>query len=395
MLLLKNCKLIPELTEGTDLLTADILIEGEYIKDILPAGSKTPEGAKEMDMDGKTVMPGLIDAHVHLFFGRTNQLPGEVYTAASRAFDCIEYANYLLSIGITTVRDCGDDENYPASALRDAINKGKVKGPRLQCSGPLIMPPYQGVGTGGNMCNLYGNKEEMISKIRYNELAGADFVKLYGSGSMIMPGSNPHLSLLTEEEVRTAVEIAEMRDTYVAVHCHGTKACDQMFECGVRTIEHASFISEETLKKMDGRKDVGLVLTQAFLSDELLAADGYDEESLKRIYAVREKVHACVKKIKDYDIIVGMGTDYFLPSYKTEPRMEFKVRKRDLGFSDLDILKQATINNAKLMRWDDRIGTVKVGKFADLIAVKGNPAEDISVMYELPELIIKGGEVIN
>lgn len=306
----------------------------------------------------------------------------------------MEYANYLLSIGITTVRDCGDDENYPAVALRDAIHMGKVKGPRLQCSGPLIMPPYMGVGTGGNMCNLYGNREEMISKIRYNELAGADFVKLYGSGSMIMPGSNPHLSLLTEEEVRTAVEIAEMRDTYVAVHCHGTKACDQMFECGVRTIEHASFISEETLKKMDGRKDVAIVLTQAVLSDELLAADGCDEDTMKRVLKVREKVHSCVKKIKDYDILVGMGTDYYLSSYLVEPRMEFKVRKRDLGFSDLDILKQATINNAKLMGWEDKVGTIKPGKYADLITVNGNPAEDITVLYDLPEVVIKGGEVV-
>lgn len=393
MLVLRNCKLVKVLTEGTDLREADILIDGEYIKDILPPGTKVDD-AEEINMNGRTIMPGLIDAHVHLFFGRTNRLSGEVYTAASRSFDCMEYASYLLSIGITTVRDCGDDINYPAVALRDAIKKGKVKGPRLQCSGPLILPPYNGIGTGDNMCLTYGNKEDLTAKVRYNELKGADFVKLYGSGSMIMPGSNPHLCLLTEDEIKAAVEFANMRDTYVAVHCHGTKACDQMFECGVRTIEHASFISEETLQKMDGRTDVGVVLTQAFFSDELLAADGYDEESIKRVLPVREKVHECVKKVTKYDVLVGMGTDYYLTSYKAEPRMELKVRKRDLGFSDVEILKQATINNAKLMKWDDRVGTVKVGKYADLITVNGDPSEDITRLYELPEFILKGGDII-
>ena len=390
MYILRNCKLIPELTEGTELTQADLVIRGERITGIVPRGA-CPEGDyEEMDMEGMTVMPGLIDMHVHLFMGKIyTGDPGP--TPCGRAFDCLKYARFLLDAGITTVRDVGDDENYPAVALRNAIEAGDITGPRIKCSGLTMIPPERGIDSALHMCGIFSGPQDMRRRVRDNFMKGADFVKIYGTGSMISPGSTPGRRILEEDEILEAVTIAGRKGSYCACHWHGAGAIDVMRECGVRTIEHASLITEETLKKMNGRRDVGIVPTVAVTSEEVLAADGEAGEVLERFETVREQMYECLGRAGEYDVLIGWGTDMSLAAYQKYPYAEFKTRKDRLGYENIEILKQATINSAKLMMMEDQIGSVSVGKYADLIAVEGDPAEDLSVMYRKPRHVFKGG----
>lgn len=392
-LVLRNCRLVPELTEGTGLAAADLVIEGERIREIVACGTLVDGEYQEMDVGGRTVMPGLIDMHVHLFMGRT-YTGDPVPTPCSRAFDCLKYAQFLLDIGITTIRDVGDDENYPTIALRNAINADDIVGPRMKCSGLTMIPPERGIDSMLHMCGIFSGPEDLRRMVRENFMKGADFVKLYGTGSMISPGSTPGRRILEEDEILEAVTLASRKGSYCACHCHGTEAIDVMLECGVRTIEHASLIAEETLRKMDGRSDVGIVPTVAVTSEEVLLADGEDDAVLERFESVRAQMYECLGRAKNYDVLIGWGTDMSLSAYQAYPYMEFKVRKEMLGYENLEILKQATINSARLMGLDGDIGSVKAGKYADLIIVDGDPVADISVMYRSPMHVIKGGSVI-
>lgn len=396
MLVLRNCSLVPELTEGCTLTKADIVISGEIIERIVPCGTHLGDDVQELDIKGATVLPGLIDIHCHLFmntnknegFNSPNVLPGE------RAFHCLKYANYLLDRGYTSLRDIGDFEYYPAVAVRNAIDSGIVTGPRIKTAGVMLIPPEAGTYGAREFCYYVSGQEEFRKAARDVLMQGADLIKIYGTGSMLSHGSTPGKRILEEDEIAAAVSVARMKDTYVACHCHGEEAIDTMVRLGVRTIEHASFISEETLKRMDGRRDVGIVPTVGISSPEVLRRDNYGEAVLKRFDGVRQKLYDCLRNAYEHDILIGWGTDFFMEAFSEFPYIEFKVRKEKLGFSNIDILKQVTINSAQLMQTDDMVGTVKAGKYADFAVFDGNPVDDITLMYDKPLHVIKGGVVI-
>lgn len=392
----RNCRLIPQLTEGTDLKSADVWIQDGRIAEITPAGQKETGTAQEMNLAGKTLMPGLIDMHVHLFayradaWGTTN---GRIAVPARRALDCLRFAQFLLDLGFTTVRDCGDEQHYPSFAARDAIRDGEFPGPDLYCSGLII----SGKAAGFDECNhamaYADNPYDMRSKVRDQFAKGADFIKLYGTGSMLVEDSLPDNRLLEEDEIREAVTIAARKGSYVAVHCHGAEAIDVMIDCGVHTIEHASFITEKSCKKLDGRKDVGIVPTVACSTRLMNDLEGHDNlDFLDRVNARRD---ACIRNAyENHDILMGWGTDFSLPGQMAKPFAEWQIRKEEIGMENIDILKQATINSAILMHLEDQVGTVKVGKKANLIVVDGDPEADITVMYQKPTHVMKAGKLI-
>lgn len=388
MYLLKNCNLVPELTESTYNRQADVLLDGDRISAILPCGSRTPEGCTVIDLDGKTLLPGLIDAHVHLHIAKDYPYP-QMATPCSRAYDTLRFAQFLLDIGITTVRDMGDDENLPTIALRDAIKAGELTGPNIQAAGVTICPFEAGFQVAENISAFISGPQEMRKMVRRMLMDGADVIKIYGTGSMLAVGSLPGRRILEEDEIKEAVKIAKLKGTYVACHCHGAEAIDVMIDCGVRTIEHASYITEETCRKLDGRRDVGLVLTTAVLSDEALSKE--QPMIRNRIEAARKDVFAALKNAYTHDILIGWGTDIPLKAYEACPYVEFKTRKEKLGFSNIDILKQATINSAVLIGMDNEVGSIKEGKLADLIIVGDDPVKDLEIMYKKPLHVIKSG----
>lgn len=392
-IVIRNCTLLPELTEGTELRQADILIRGETICEIAAPHTLVSDACMEIDAHGKTLLPGLIDAHVHLFMGR-DYGPMEIPTGCGRVFDCMQFAQYLLHLGFTTIRDMGDTVDLPTVALRNAIDRGVVEGPRIKVSGVTITPYESGFMADPGICCFTTGAQQMRYNVRTMLMNGADQIKIYGTGSMLTEGSEPGLRILEEDEIREAVTIASRKDTYVACHCHGAEAIETMIRCGVRTIEHASFITETACQMLDGRCDTGIVPTVGIFSEEI---DALASEATRQKHArARENVFSCIRNAyENHNILIGWGTDISLADYKRCPYVEWHTRKEELGFQNIDLLKQATINSAKLLKMDDKIGSVKCGKLADLILVDGNPVDDITVMYKRPELIIKNGEVVS
>lgn len=395
-MILENCKLVAELCDAGVPQMADVVIDGNKITAIVPCGTPVEGEHERMDIHGATLLPGLIDAHVHLFMGKATAGDRDRITVPAQwAFDCYNYARFFLDNGYTTIRDVGDELHYSGLATRNAINEGIMQGPRIYGSGVTIVPVTAGFDAYEYFCGLYSTKEDVRRMARDQFNHGADFLKLYGTGSMLADDSLPGKRIMLEDEIAEAVTMAKSKGSYCACHCHGAEAIGVMIEQGVRTIEHASFITDESCKKLDGRKDMGIVPTIACSCPEALGITedaGAAYEKFSRVSAERD---ACIRNAyENYDILMGWGTDMDLGSMQANPYMEWQTRKNRLGISNLDLLKQATINSAVLMGVDNKIGTVSVGKLADFIVVDGDPIADITAMYKKPVHVIKDGEVI-
>jgi len=397
MLLIKNCRFIPELTEGTALREGDLLIKDGKIEAILPSGAK-PCNAGTIDVNGATVMPGLIDMHVHLFFTHDLQAESLLVDPCTRSFECLRYAQYLLQIGVTTVRDAGEDEYYPSVAVRNAIDAGIVEGPRVVCAGMTLCPTEAGYDLFRNTTCRVDGVLEMRKAVRTNFMKGAQYIKLYGSGSMMAKSGEPGMQIMDEDEICEAVRVASSKGSYCAMHAHGTRAIDSAVRCGVRTIEHASYIGEETLCFMDGRTDCGIVPTLATLRHIIHNTDpntDYGSYVIEKVKASMGDIACHLKNAyKNHDVLIGWGTDTPIRAYTDDPGMEFRTRKQLLDCTNIDLLKQATINSAKLMGLEDSIGSLKAGKCADMIVVEGDPVSDIAVMYNKPKYVIMNGQIV-
>lgn len=388
MYLLKNCRLIPELTEGTDLMQADLLLDEGKIAAIQPCGTPVTEECEELNLEGAYVMPGLIDMHTHLRMYSGKGL-SDPLKPCSVTLDELLFAQFYLDNGYTAVRDVGDNIANPAIALRNHINAGRIAGPRIFCSGPTLTPTEFGFDAAWSEPNHYevDGAEAMRKMVRFCLQKGSDFIKLYGSGSMIVKNGQPGALIMEPDEMAEAVKLTARKNTYCAIHMHGAEGCDIAAKAGIRTIEHASYIREETLRYLEDRRGEGhgIVITISCLVDD---AWGVVPD---RVFG---EVVDHLKKAKNYDVLIGWGTDTSLKFYQENPFAEFEIRSKDLGFSNVELLKQATINSAVLMMKDHLVGSVKEGKCADLIAVDGNPVEDLKVMAKKPLHVLKDGVLI-
>lgn len=392
MLILKNCKFIDFLTEGYEGKTGDILVDGDKIVKIAPVGTDFGVEAEVFDAEGKTVMPGLIDLHLHLFYDKMSTLLGGANQPYPNfTIGCMRYAAELINDGYTTVRDCGDSHAWAAKYVRDAVNRGKIQGPRIYTSGPIISSNWTTLDT----LDIFTCGSDGFRDTCRKSLAnGADFIKLYGSGSLLMPSNEPGYPILESDEIEAAVLAAKRNSTYVSVHAHGKTAIDMCVKAGVHTIEHASMITEDTLKYIDETKqDTALVYTLYAVDEILEMPDTYNG---KRMWAIWDTIKSSLKNAYNNhkNILIGWGTDVSLELFSTDPMREFRLRKEYLDMANEDILKQATINSAKIIYKDNEIGSIKEGKYADFVVIDGDPVEDISVMYKIPAHVIKGGKVI-
>ena len=397
MFVLRNCTFVEDLTEGSDLKAGDLMLRDGVIERIEPCGAAFEGQYEELDVDGAAVLPGLIDMHVHLFYTHALQAEARFVEPSDRVFDCLKYAQHLLNIGVTTLRDVGDDQFRPATAVKNAVNQGIVIGPRIIDSGMTLCPTEIGSEVFENITMYVDSPMEMRKAVRLNFQKGAQFIKLYGSGSMMGAGSQPGMRIMEQDEILEAVKITASKNSYCAIHAHGAEAIDLAVRCGVRTVEHASFIADSTLQYMDGRDDVGIVPTLSVLKDLIEHTDSgsdYGSFVIEKTKGLMDEVLKALKNAVRYNILIGWGTDVQLAMYQKFPGLEFQMRKELLDYANIDILKQATINSAKLMMLDDQIGSIKVGKCADLIVVNGDPVEDISLMYTPPAHVFKDGKQI-
>ena len=274
------------------------------------------------------------------------------------------------------------------------IQKGIAPGPRILANGETLTSSIMWKPGGSEAgVRLSDGAEEYRRHVRMEAAMGADFIKIYASGSAYDPSGVPKHPIMTRDEIRTAVETAHMHGLYVASHCHADSAIRDCIECGVKTIEHATYISDETIALLQKTQDCYLVPTFAamYVSQTEPAAR---EFWLARLTPMLEACARQIEKAYKAGEKMGFGTDSAPGSPQYEKGVEFQMRKDYCHMENVDILLQATKYNAEIAGIDHMVGEIREGLMADLILVEGNPAEDISVMYHRPACVWQAGKRI-
>lgn len=391
-----------ELRSGKYLDRQTLLIEGERIKAMGSAREiepQLPANARVIDLSKYAVLPGLIDAHTHLtgtpyvhgYPSLGISVPRQALTGAHNAW-------LTLEAGFTSVRNVGAD-GYSDIALRDAINAGDVPGPRILASGPalgitgghcdnnLLAPEFHVVGEG-----VANGVPAVMAKVREDIKYGSDLIKFCATGGVLSKGDNPELEQFSPEEMRAIVAEAHRLGRKVAAHAHGALGIKDAVMAGVDSIEHGSFIDEEGIRLM---KEHGTYLVPTlYLGDWFL--ENYEklhltEDMVAKAKLVMPAARQNVSRAFREGVKVAFGTDAAVYPHGLNAR-EFAVMVK-LGLTPLAAIQAATINAADLLGWSDRLGTVEPGKYADLIAVEGDPLSDVRVL-ESVKFVMKGGEVV-
>lgn len=392
MLVLKNCRLVKELVEGFEGRYADILIEDTKISGLFPLGHNFGD-APTLDMENKTVLPGLLDLHAHLYFSQSSNLSALMMRSPNETLiDCIDYAKTYLSYGYTTIRDCGITDNI-GIVVKNAVKKGIIWGPRIINSGAIITPSAVGNDSFKGLYVEVDKPEDLMGACRKEIAAGNDFIKYMATGSVLNEGGDPGAGITTKEELAAVVKAAQSLGTYVAAHCHGKEGIKLCIETGVRTIEHATYIDQECIDLIHqyGNK-AAIIGTFTPMYNVFYKLTEDNERITRQITEAFESAVENYKRAYDSGVQVGWGSDATMESRKRHPGIEFKARKL-MGLSNIQLLRQATIDSAKIIGLEDKCGTIKAGKLADLIVIDGEPDEDIEVMCKKPSHVFTEGKL--
>ena len=386
-MIINHVRLVPEVSGGISTEDGYVEISGKTIEKV----SSAPYDGNSAfyDAAGKTLIPGLFDLHTHIGMGQGNKggfMPegNDMFTLEAY---CAQVGHYL-DHGFTTVRDCGCPKRV-TYYVRDMINRGIIEGPDVIACGPIISSSALDDGDAGDTVFADGPYE--IRKAVHREMAAqADFIKIYASGSAGDPKGKPTHPIMFEDEIRSAVETAELHDSYVAAHCHADSAIRACINSGVHTIEHATYLSEDTIELLKEKRYTCLVPTLAacFVSQEEPKARAF---WLARLTPMLECEGENIGKAYKAGIKIGFGTDCGSESKQYVNGIEFEYRKKYSGMSDKDLLIQATTVSAEIAFRDKVTGSVKAGLKADLVLADGNPDEDISCLYRKPIVVWKNG----
>ncbi len=393
-MILRNAHLISYLTEGFNGPAADLRIgeeEGRIEAVDVPGRIPAKPREKETDLEGRTVLPGLFDLHMHLYFLVDDFYRLAADGAAESTVNAVAYANTFLDYGFTTIRDCGNP-HYIGVALRDAIEDGRLEGPRIITAGKCISPCARGNDTFPGLYYEVNTPQEVFSAGRDEAARGVDFLKYMATGSVANRTGIPGQLIATKPELQALQDAADEAGIYVGVHCHGTAGILMCAEVGVRTVEHASFTTADCIERIlaRGGKTVLIpTLNPVVGMHNEFAATG------ERNY-MTEKIEACYSAASGLveaagaGVLLGWGTDTSRRSFLREPGLEFLAR-RQVGFSNRQILEQATVNSARAVFREKDFGTVAAGKIADLVVIDGDPDNNIEVMTRKPVMVFKGG----
>ncbi|HXV70875.1 MAG TPA: amidohydrolase family protein [Acidimicrobiia bacterium] len=377
----------------------EIVIDGDRIVAVRPA---TAEGA--MTLHGKTVIPGLIDVHTHL---ASTEDDGQGYagivqrTGAQDALVGVRHASRTIAAGFTTVRDIGTWRAFTDVALRDAIDAGWVSGPRMMVAGAYVTCP----GGGGDITGLASDVDDVLprelrfgvtsgvdqmrSNVRQILRYGADFIKVLATGAVLTSGTNPGAPEFTEDELRAAVETATENGTHVAAHAHGTEGIKRAIRAGVRSIEHGSMLDDEGIDLMVER---GTYLSADLYDGDYISevgpALGYTDEVMRKSDMTKDTQRVGFRKAVQAGVRIAFGTDAGVYPHGLNAR-QFALYVEH-GLSQANAIQSATRWAAELMGWEDRVGSLTPGLFADLVVVDGNPLDDITIL-ESPPRVMKGG----
>lgn len=378
-----------------------IIIDGNQITEVIKGYIPTNNYKNYIDLKNYTVLPGLMDMHVH--FGGEYQSKAEAPTKVEREMEAIlatQHALVTFRSGFTTVRQVGDS-GMVAISLRDAINNGKVIGPRIFAAGKTIATtgghadptngkalddysypiPEQGVVNG---------PYEVYTAVRQRYKDGADGIKITVTGGVLSQAKSGDNPQFTQEEVDAVVNAARDYGMWVAVHAHGAEGMKRAIKAGVDSIEHGTFMDDEAMDLMieNGTYYVPTISAGEFVAEKSKIDNYFPEIVRPKAASVGPQISGTFAKAYQKGVKIAFGTDAGVQPHGTNWK-EFVYMVKN-GMPEMKAIQAATMETAKLLRIDDKLGSIEKGKFADLIAVKGNPIDDISILKDI-EIVMKDG----
>ncbi|MEX0644979.1 MAG: amidohydrolase family protein [Parvularculaceae bacterium] len=379
-----------------------IRIDGDRIAGVGPY-APPPEGAEVLDWSTKTVLPGLFDMHSHLI--------GDIQSAgvadpllSSGAQDALigaANARATLRAGFTTVRDVGCWRAFTDVALRDAINAGYVAGPRMAVAGGYFTIPNGGGAITGLAVDVVvppdfeagvvRGPDDAREKARNFLQHNVDFLKTIATGAVLTVGTDPGMPELSEAELRAIVEEAAKYGKHVTAHAHGAEGAKRAIRAGVRSIEHGSLLDDEVLRMMKSR-GVWLVadIYNGDYIDEVGTRDEWPEETMRKNRETTDEQREVFRKAVKMGVRIAYGTDSGVyPHGDNAKQFPYMVK---YGMTPMQAIRSATINAAELLGWEKDVGSISVGRYADMIAVDGDPIDDITVLVG-EKIVMKGGEI--
>src|SRR5215475_443582 len=383
----------------TGKMTSDvyITIENHRIKSI---EATPPEGVQIIDLSNSFVMPGMVDCHAHILGNLGDLTPGSGFrmSSAKKTLWGMRNLKVWLSKGFTALRDAGaDDLGYGQLALRDAINDGWIDGPRMQSSGNFVsvngghgdatdfIAPDQELPRRPNIADTV---DDVARAARRDIKHGADWIKLMGTGGVLDLTSDFNKQELSEEQMAKAVEVAHRAGKRVMVHAEGTEGIKAAVRAGVDSIEHGTMLDDEGAALME-KKGTWLVPTLSVIQRYAAIGNssGLDPVALEKSRTILTYQSEALHRALQHHLKIAVGIDdepQYLPK-----EVEALVRG---GMTPLEALQAATIRGAELLNWSDRIGTIEPGKFADIIAIDGDPTQDINAIEKVV-FVMKNGAV--
>lgn len=379
-----------------------IFIKGDRIAEIKPGNSKIPSQSTVIDLSEFIVAPGLIDCHTHLVDNQSASPAGPLEKSeAQYAFEGVRNAHKTLLAGFTSVRDVGTWRVFTDVALRDAINEGIVPGPRMQVAGTyvtttsgsgditgiahdIILPPTMRFG-------VANSEGEIRQRVRQLLNGGADFIKIMATGAVLTSGTKPGVPEYSESELKAAVSEAAKYDAKVTAHAHGAEGIKNAIRAGVQSIEHGSLIDDEAIAMM---KRQNTYLVADIYNGDYIAdtgkKEGWPEEYLRKNSETTDAQREGFKKAVAAGVKIAYGTDSGVyPHGWNAKQLPYMVK---YGMTAMQALQSATIEAARLLDWHQEVGSIAQGKYADIIAIKGNQLGNLT-QFEKIDFVMKGGVV--
>ncbi|MCY3611362.1 MAG: amidohydrolase family protein [Gemmatimonadetes bacterium] len=371
---------------------------------IVAVGSEatTMSGDNLVDLGDATLLPGLIDLHTHLTDKVGTHWEQVLITTTPAQAALYGAANALTTLraGFTTVRDMGPTWSYTDVDLRDAIDAGVIPGPRMQVAGNYVS------ATGGagdarqfsiyvdvpTVRNLADGVDAVRAAVRTNHKNGADFTKILATGAVLSQGLPPGAQQYSYEELAVAVEETNRWGRFTAAHAHGTEGIKAAIRAGVRTVDHGSMLDDEAIAMLQDSDYTYYVPTLyvGVIVPRDGAALGIPEPLIQRSTEMMRYRNATFGRALEAGLTIGFGTDAGVFEHGHNAR-EFQIRV-EIGESEMDAITSATSISAMIMGWEADVGSLEAGKYADIIAVPGNPLDDITAL-ERVTWVMKGGEI--
>ncbi len=398
--------LLLDVSTGELLPERAVVIDGERIAGVVSA-SDVPQDVPVRDLPGLTLLPGLIDCHAHLV-GDTDSGHGYTElltrTGAQEAMAGVRNARDTVRAGFTTVRDVGTYRAFVDVALRDAIDAGLVPGPRMMVAGAYVSC----TGGGGDISGLAPDAAQLVPAelrvgvadtvddvrrvVRRILYGGADLIKLIATGAVMSDHGNPGVPELTEEQIRAAVDEAALHGAHVAAHAHGAEGIKRAVRGGVHSVEHGSLMDDEGVALM---AEHGTWLVADIYCGDYIAEvgrrDGWKADVLRKNDETTEAQRNMFERCVAAGVRIAFGTDSGIYPHGWNARqLAYHVRH---GQTAIEAIRSATLRAAELMGWSDRVGRIDTGWCADLVAVAGDPTQDVRLLESIA-LVVKGGEVV-